>query len=188
VTQTGEPFGEARVGVAGAGGEAGHQGDVDVLPRAPGGGGAAPRGGVGVAQESGVRGGQVPVALVGGNGGGELFVFGGEDPAHVPGHPGDFAAAAAGDGAEDHGADPVGVALGVGEPEGDAPADPQDHPPVDAQMGAERFEVGDEVVGGVVRKVRVGPVGQGAAAPAAALVEQHRPVAGGVEVAAREGG
>ncbi len=53
-------------------------------------------------------------------------------------------------------------------------------------MLSERFDVGDEVIGGVHREVRaVGDVGRGP--PAAALVEQHDPVGRGIEEAAVRG-
>jgi hypothetical protein len=79
------------------------------------------------------------------------------------------------------------MGLRIHQSQGHAPGHPDGHPPVDAQVrvGAQPFNVGDKVAGGVRGQVRVRVAGQRAAAATAALVEQHRPVVCRVEVGPR---
>ncbi len=74
-----------------------------------------------------------------------------------------------------------GVTLCVDEAERHAPRTPDDDPLVDAQVHSQALDVSDEMVGGVSRQVCVLVTGQGTAAPAPSLVEDDRPVVGGVE-------
>jgi hypothetical protein len=80
------------------------------------------------------------------------------------------------------------VALRVDEGERHAPRAPDHGPSVDSEVRAQALHVRDQVVGGVGRQVSVGVTGQGPAAPAPSLVEDDRPVAGGVEVPPAAGG
>ena len=74
------------------------------------------------------------------------------------------------------------VTLRVDEGERYAPRAPDHDPPVDAEVRAQALHVSDQVASGIGRQVCVGVAGQGAAAPAPSLVEDDRPVAGGIEV------
>ena len=81
------------------------------------------------------------------------------------------------------------MTLSVDQGERYAPRAPDHDPSVDAEVRAQALHVSDQVAGGVGRQVCVGVAGQGAAAPAPSLIEDDRPVAGGIEVppAARGG-
>ena len=75
---------------------------------------------------------------------------------------------------------PLGMGLGVGEPEGGAPGSAEHLPALDAEVLAHPLEVGDEMPRGVHPEVgAVGDVGR--APPTAPLVDEHDPVRGRVE-------
>ncbi len=81
--------------------------------------------------------------------------------------------APAGRDAEEHEcADVSGKTFGVGQRQSATPRSAEDQPVPDAEVRPEPFDVGDQVVGGVARQVRVGRTGVGAAASAVALIEE----------------
>lgn len=71
--------------------------------------------------------------------------------------------------------------LRVGQAQRDAPGHPYYHPPVDAEVLAQPFDVVDEVRRGVGREIGGGLARQRPAAPTPALVEEDRPERGRVE-------
>src|SRR5207302_3465236 len=74
-----------------------------------------------------------------------------------------------------------GMPLGVREGERYTPRSAGDKPAVDAEVRAQSFHVGDEVVRGVRVHRRTQIAGRGSAAAAASLVERHDPVARRIE-------
>jgi hypothetical protein len=79
------------------------------------------------------------------------------------------------------------MALGVEQREGDAPGAADNDPAVDSEVFAQPLDVPDQVCRRVRRQIGIPVAGQGPAAPAPALVEQHSPVGAGIEIAARFG-
>jgi hypothetical protein len=116
-----------------------------------------------------------------GHGGAEALPFLGEEPADAAVEPVDLGAPRHRHGDEHDLRHALRMALGVRERERRAPRAAVEQPPLDAEVLAQALHVGDEVVGRVDRHVgrRVARVRR--AATAAALVEEDRPVAGGVE-------
>jgi hypothetical protein len=108
----------------------------------------------------------------------------GEEPARAAFlvEPLELAAAQREDAAQDHLADAIGVLLRVRERERAAPRAAEHLPALDAEVLAQRFHVGDQVPGGVVFERRMR-----SAATAAALVEEHDPVARGIPEASLGG-
>ncbi len=146
------------------------------LPHAPRDGGAAARLGV-VAGEPRVVGEEEVTALGLGDGREVVLPRVGEDRARAAlVEPVDLLLAEEEDAAQHELGDALGVGLGVGQREGRPPGAAEDHPAVDAEVGAEALDVGDERPGGVVVEARVRR-----ALPAPALVELDDAVALGVE-------
>ena len=168
-----EPEAKVRIVVARIGLVAGGERDVRIFPGAP-----LPRrvladGRIGVEQQRGVgidqR--QVPQPL--GHGRGEPLPLARKDASDVAGDPFDLAARGGGHERQHQRVDPLRVRLGVGQAEGGAPGQAQDGPALDPVQPAQRFDVGDQVRGGVGAQVGIRLAGQRPAAPAPALVEQH---------------
>ena len=74
------------------------------------------------------------------------------------------------------------MTLRIDQGERDAPRAPDHDPSVDAEVQAQPFHVSHEMNSGVGRQVSAGVAGQGPATAAASLIEDDRPVAGGIEV------
>src|SRR5262245_15598013 len=151
------------------------------LPDAPCAGGAGADRGVG-ARQLPVVGGDEVVALGWRDGSEVLLPRVGKDEARAfLVAPADLLGADEADAAQDERAHPVGMGLGVGEGERRAPRAAEDDPALHAELGPDPLHVRDQLPGRVLVQARVRP-----ALAAAALVEEHDPIGGGVEELALE--
>jgi hypothetical protein len=135
-----------------------------------------------VPQQPGVRSGEVAVAVGGPYAVAEARPLGGEDPAHVTGHPLDVPAAGGRDAEQNQRGDAVGVPLGVRQAQGRAPGSAEDEPLLDVKVPAQELDVREQVVGRVGRQVDGRITGVRRTPAAAALVEQHDAVGIWIEV------
>ena len=157
--------------------------DVRVLPLAPADRRTLAHLRIGVLQHSGIRGREVAVALAGRHDVAERLPFAREDATHRAGDPLDLASGGRHDADEDHLGHAVWVRLGVGEAERRSPRPSPDEPSVDAEVLPESLDVIDEMCGRVRREVDDRLSGVRSAPAAAALIEEHDPIAIGVEPA-----
>jgi hypothetical protein len=81
------------------------------------------------------------------------------------GNPFDLATGGGGYERQHHGIDVPPVGLGVGQAEGGAPGEAQDGPALDTMELAQRFDVGDEVGGGVGAEIGLRLAGEGRLRP-----------------------
>src|SRR5690606_27140405 len=90
-----------------------------------------------------------------------------------------FALATEEDAAQDQAGDDVRVGNGVGQPQRAAPGAAEHQPALYIEMPPQLFDVGDQMVGGVVARFA-----EWRAAPAAALIQQDNAIVRGIEEAA----
>ncbi len=109
----------------------------------------------------------------------------GQQPREVAVEPVDLLSPGHGDRGQHDLADPLGIALRVGEDQRRAPGTAVEQPAVDAEVFAQPFHVGDQMMGRVVRQVGRGVGGVREALAAATLIEQDDPVGRRVEHFAR---
>ena len=161
---------------------------MGVLPLAPVGGGLLAYLGIRACEQARIRVDQAAVALTGGDGIAEPRPRLRDEAADVARDPLDVAARRRGDAEQHHLGHASRVLLGVREAELGAPRPAEDEPPLDAELRPQQLDVGDLVRGrlGFEADRRVARVRR--APPAAALVEEHDPVGGRVEVAPPAGG
>lgn len=74
---------------------------------------------------------------------------------------------------EDQLGHPVGITLGICQPQGHAPRHAAHEPPLNAELFTQVLDVGDQVSGGIVGQVGPGVAHWWSAAPAATLIELH---------------
>jgi hypothetical protein len=111
----------------------------------------------------------------------EAFERLGEVPAHPPSDPLGVDGPGDRDGPEDDRADPLRVGHPVRQGQGRAPRSPEQDPTLDAQVGPQPLEVGDEMGRSVDRQVGGGVLCRRSAPAGAPLVEEHDAVPAGVE-------
>ncbi len=151
------------------------------LPVGPGPGGPLAYRRIRRLEKSVVCGGEIAVALIVGQRRDEPSEGRRKDLPEPTGQQGHLGGGARGDAGEHQLGHRLPVRLGVPKPEHGPPRDAPHEPPLDAQMPAQELQVGDEVRGRVDPHVRLVGARVRGGAPAAALVEQHDPVRGGVE-------
>jgi len=174
--QAREPEAKFRIFVARIREMAGGEGDVRIFPGAPLPCRVIADRGIGVKQQRGVRIGQRQVPQCVGHGCGEPVPLAGEDAADVAGDPFDFATGCGGHERQHQCVDPPRVCLGVGQAKGGSPGHAQDGPALDPVELAQRFDVGDEMGGGVGAQVGIGRAGERSAASGSTLVEEYDPI------------
>ena len=81
------------------------------------------------------------------------------------------------------GGHPIGVPFGVRRAEHRSPRDPEHDPPLDAEVAAQPFDVADVVIHVDARPMHALRTGVRGAPSRRPLVEEHRPMTCGVEVA-----
>jgi len=77
---------------------------------------------------------------------------------------------------------PLRMCLCVGKTESGSPGNAQHHPTLDALQFAQRFDIGDQIAGGVGTQVGIGLVRRRPAAAGTALIEQDHAVGVRIEV------
>src|SRR2546430_8383440 len=126
---------------------------------------------------------QVAVTVRFGSTGSETHPLRREEPARLVVEPMDVYGPRHGDRDKDGLGDPLRMALGVGQAQGDSPRRPANKPSIDLEVLAQALHVSDQVVGRVGRQIGLRIADRGRAATAAALVELDDAVGRRVEPA-----